>query len=315
LDAYDALPVPGAKIEPLFAARRELAWGAYFELTLHPAQNLEIVPGLRTDMVSSSGYAVLGVDPRLSGRFQITDRLRIVHAYGIAHQPPSYLVPFPGLQIANLHAGLQWSFQTSAGIEVDFPEDVTATVTGFHNAFFNMNDSLATVRPIHWDPRSLTTRSRGSSLGVELLLRRQLTHRLGGFLSYTLSRSVRNVEGDVFPSTLDRTHVVNVALSHDLGARWRAGARLAFYTGIPKYDYNTLLGGQHPERTPPFHRLDVRLEKRWGLGERGFISLVLEGFNVTLQKEVSTISCSELACSYQKAGPITIPSIGVEAGW
>jgi hypothetical protein len=109
--------------------------------------------------------------------------------------------------------------------------------------------------------------------------------------------------------------VLNLALTRDLGVGWHAGFRAALYSGIPQYDYNTLLSGQTPARTDAVYRLDVRIEKRWHLGERGYLSLVGEGFNVTLQKEVTGVSCSVAGCVYVKSGPITIPSIGVEAGW
>jgi hypothetical protein len=62
----------------------------------------------------------------------------------------------------------------------------------------------------------------------------------------------------------------------------------------------------HPPRDAAFYRLDVRLEKRWQLGQRAWISFVFEFMNVTLHKE--TFGDREI-------GPISIPSIGVEAGF
>ena len=73
-------------------------------------------------------------------------------------------------------------------------------------------------------------------------------------------------------------------------------------------------------RTPSFFRLDVRLEKRWSLGRDASVALVVEGQNVTLSSEVSSfgLDCMDspgmaTQCTHAKAGPITIPSIGVEA--
>jgi hypothetical protein len=59
-------------------------------------------------------------------------------------------------------------------------------------------------------------------------------------------------------------------------------------------------------RNPAFYRVDVRLEKRWKLSQRAWISFIAEVMNVTLSKETynSTV-----------IGPITIPSIGAEAGF
>ena len=144
-----------------------------------------------------------------------------------------------------------------------------------------------------------------------MYIRRKLTRRLGGFLSYTLSRSTRSVDRERFPSTFDRTHVANLALSFDLGRNWRAGTRFMLYTGIPTE--SSLKGpGSLPPRTaspprdPPFYRLDLRIEKRWVYSPTFYLSFIAEIMNATLHKE--TLLGSTI-------GPITIPSVGVEMGF
>jgi hypothetical protein len=166
-----------------------------------------------------------------------------------------------------------------------------------------------------------------------------------GWISYTLSRSTRETRGTIVPSSnsitqaaagqplqdipseFDRTHVLNAVAAVDLGAGWRAGGRFVFYTGrpyspqvngIPVSPYNSL-------RMPSFYRIDVRLEKRWHAFGRGYVSFVLEGLNVTLNKEAIDVTCvngniqsSALRydkCSPEYIGPVAAPSIGVEAGF
>jgi hypothetical protein len=182
------------------------------------------------------------------------------------------------------------------------------TTTVFHNAFFNMSDVLGVGQANRQD--NLDPRADGSSVGFELYLHRNLSQKLGGYLSYTLSRTTRTIGGYTFPSAFDRTHVASGALAYDLGRHWRAGARLVFYTGVPK---TVQAGGatlpapsEHPERDPAFYRIDVRLEKRWQIGPKTWVSLVLEMLNATLHKE--TFGNREI-------GPVSIPSIGVEAGF
>lgn len=308
----------------LFPTRTDLAFGAWTDLVWNPLRHVEVTAGARVDRFASGGQTALSVDPRVAARFEITDRLRITHAYGLAHQPPSFVVPIPGLTPGKLSGGLQTSFQTSAGVELDLFESTTATATLFHNAFFNMNDALGApdASGAALDEgqdednleAALDQRSRGTSQGFELFVRRRLTQRLGGYLSYTLSRSTRTVNRYSFPSAFDRTHVGSTALAYDLGRSWRAGTRFVFYTGIPKEPPSIVIGEnlirppplEHPERDPPFYRLDVRLEKRWTFGERTWISFVLEVLNATLQKETF---------GENQVGPVTIPSIGLEAGF
>jgi hypothetical protein len=215
----------------------------------------------------------------------------------------------PGLVPGTLKNGLQTSFQTAAGAELTLPLDITATLTLFHNAFFDMSDTLGTTQgnPIETeDPRSL-----GESYGLELYAHRDLTKKLGGFVSYTLSRSTRSLGREHFLSAFDRTHVGSLALSYDLGRHWRAGSRLTFYTGIPKR--SEIPSGlvqpdrsAHVEREPGFYRLDARIEKRWLIGRTGWLAFVAEMMNATFNKE--TIGENEI-------GPVTIPSIGLEGGF
>jgi hypothetical protein len=167
-------------------------------------------------------------------------------------------------------------------------------------------------------------------------LRRPLSKRLSGWLSYTLSRSTRdenlitatggNTQATVV-SDYDRTHVLNAILAYDLGRRWRAGARFVFMSGAP---YSNLAGNvpvppYNAYRDPPFYRVDIRLEKRWVLGKDGYFAFIAEVQNVTLSKEVTPFGLSCMGtmtpnggteqCSHSAIGPLTLPSVGVEASF
>ncbi len=158
---------------------------------------------------------------------------------------------------------------------------------------------------------ALEVRTRGRSYGMELFLKKRLTSRLGGFFSYTLSRSTRTFENREYTATFDRAHVLNVAVALDLGRNWRAGTRVVFYTGVPK-----ALDPADPEATrlPPFFRVDLRLEKRWNLGKTAWLSVVAEWLNATLTKESIAQNCTLSGCEATYIGPVTIPSIGLEGG-
>jgi hypothetical protein len=289
-----------------FPPRTDTAFGAWAEMKLNVTPAIEVTPGVRFDGYASQGATAYAVDPRISARIKVTDKFRIVHAYGLAHQPPSFIIPIPGLTPGKLSGGLQSSWQTSAGIEADLPADTTATANVFHNAFFNMTDALGT----HTGPDGALERSNGQAYGFELFIKRKLTARLGGYLSYTLSRSTRTVDGATFPSAFDRTHVASAAVAYDLGRNWRFGTRFVFYTGVPKQQptngITNTTPAESPERDPAFYRIDVWLEKRWQLSQTSWVSLVFEMLNATLHKE--TFGNTEI-------GPVSIPSIGLEAGF
>jgi hypothetical protein len=240
----------------------------------------------------------------LSAELEVAEPLRLVAAAGIAHQPPSYIAPIPGVT-PSLNGGLQRSVHTTAGVEVDLDAETTAGAAGFYSAFFNMTDSLGISGG---DEPDFEARTRGSAFGAELSLRRRMTARLGGFINYTLSRSVREEGEGLYPSYFDRPHVASTALSYDLGRGYRIGARALYYSGTPK---QPIIEGadraQAPEgRYPPFFRLDLRFEKRWKLGKTSWMAFVVEFMNSTLSREFWP--------GGERVGPVTIPSIGLEAG-
>jgi TonB family protein len=308
---FDGGELDDLLLRDFFKPRDDIAVGVYADVALPVTPRLEVTPGLRLGVYAESGVTAFAVEPRLSSRFAVHRSLRLISGIGVASQPPSFIAPGPGLGPA-LVGGLQRSFQSSAGVEVDLPEDVSTSLTLFQNAFFNLTDALGTGNPERFT-ENFAKRPLGHSLGLELTARRRLTRRLGGFLSYTLSRSTRSLGKTTQPSSFDRTHVANLALSYDFGRGYRAGGRFMFYTGIPS---NVQPDPETLRRLPPFFRLDIRLEKRWSLGRTGWLSVVLEGLNATLSTEGVSESCTAGApCKLNTFGPVTIPSLGLEGGF
>ncbi len=355
-----------AQVASLFPSRTDLAIGTRGDFVIDVTRRLTVTPGARFDFYSSEGATAVSIDPRIAARTVITSRTRLLVALGLAHQPPAFVIPIPGVQPGGLRGGLQDAVQESMGFETDLGQQTTATATVFHNGFFNMSDVLSVTPPqisgcppgsfpsgtLSGDPetqptgngrcgqrfppgtvggdrsggggqavqsqgdvqtaQAFATRARGTAYGVEFFLKRKLTNRIGGFVSYTLSRSTRSANGQDFIATFDRTHVLNAAVAYDLGHNWRAGTRVTFYTGLPKAPDPSDPGST---RLAPFFRLDLRLEKRWQLGPKAWISFVAEWMNATLSKESVGTNCTLNGCQDEKIGPVTIPSLGVEGGF
>ncbi len=295
--------------------RNDVVLGLRADLVLDVAPGVEIIPGLRGDLYFSGGDHAWGLDPRVTARYTLSERLTLTHGLGVAHQPPAFFIPLPGVK-PSLEGGLQRSLQHSAGVEYRLPYDVSSSLVLFQNLFFNMTDAMSLDRLNDTgtgdDERF---RATGRGVGAELMLRRSLSHDLGGFFAYTLSRSERSSGRLAGPAATDRTHVLQVAASYDLGRHWRLGSRLMFYSGTPALVLD-LAEARHPPRAPPFWRLDWRLEKRWMLsGSSGYWGLVFEVLNATLNREVSERDCTERPCIDDSFGPLTIPSVGVEAAY
>jgi len=112
----------------------------------------------------------------------------------------------------------------------------------------------------------------GYSYGLELYAKKQ-EGRFTGWLSYTLSRSMRKVpginEGKEYPSSYDRTHNVSVVANYDLSKRWNFSSTWVFLTGNPasypiaKYEIEKMIiffySDRNSDRIPDYHRLDISL--------------------------------------------------------
>jgi len=350
-------PVPGGETFPSTAnpPPTNVTLGGHADVVWRPSPRVEIVPGARYDVYQSARATaasattrvrtvVPAFDPRLSARVTLSDGVAWLSAFGRSHQypalrvgalPPSE-VSVPGFPFGS--SRLQTVSQASQGVEVALPWQVTATVTGFFSHWSGLTDltdncvQLAPPDGPHTCPNDRPV--HGNAYGLELLLRRSLSSKLTGWLSYTLSRSTRETHfitpsGAEATATIvgdsDRTHVLSALAAYDLGRHWRFGARFVFFTGLP---YSTELPPTFVP-TPPlnnqryrsFYRVDARLEKSWPFANGRSIAFVAEVQNLTLNKEEFGSSCAltgidgsvSTTCQKNELGPITLPSIGVEA--
>ena len=264
---------------------------------------------------------------------------------------PGLFLTAPGFPLGDNQ--LQRALQAAQGVEVSLPAEITATVNGFLSYWSGLTDLTANCLQIMppitpgGPPRDDSGRPpalpytcpteqplHGYAYGMELLVRRSLAKRLTGWVSYTLSRS-RRQESFITPiggrrrrdrAQRLRPHArVERGPGRRPGAPLAGGARVVFYSGVP---YSELAGNvpappYNAYRTPSFFRLDVRLEKRWSLGKDRAIAFVLEGQNVTLTKQATPLALDCIGdmmpqggttqCKVGTIGPLTIPSLGVQA--
>ena len=298
----------------IFPSRVDVTAGAWADALIALGESSTIQPAIRVDHYTSLGNTALAVDPRLVGRFGVSDHIKLVPAVGIASQLPGF-APLPALQIAGIEGGLQRSLQTSFGVEVT-AGPIQGVAALFRQATFQLSDPVGAGRGTTFGPERFLTRSLGDAYGLELGARGALRRDLFFLASYTLSRSTRRREGRVLPSAYDRTHIAHVALLYDLGRSWRAGIRHVFYSGFPADEAGpSHAPSAHPDRVRPFYRVDARVSKRWKVGERGWISFALDVQNATLSKEIFDVSCDEDGCTPRTLGPIAIPALAIEAGF
>jgi hypothetical protein len=109
----------------------------------------------------------------------------------------------------------------------------------------------------------------GLAYGMEFMLKK-VKGQFTGWLSYTLSRSERTVEGinndEAFPTNWDKTHDFSAVASYDINDKWNISANFAYMTGRPitypdsRYEFDGIIvpnySNRNGARTPDYHRLD-----------------------------------------------------------
>ncbi len=116
----------------------------------------------------------------------------------------------------------------------------------------------------------------GRAYGAEFYIKKS-KGRLTGWISYTLSRTERQVEGlnndNWFPNRYDRPHNLNTSLSYEFNEYWSASANFVLQSGTPVtfptsrvqvQDYiipYNVEATRNNFRVPTYHRLDFSVTK------------------------------------------------------
>lgn len=121
----------------------------------------------------------------------------------------------------------------------------------------------------------------GIAYGTELLLEKK-EGKLTGWISYTLARSLKQIEGinkgNWYPARQDRLHDISVVAMYQLNKKWNLSGNWVYYTGnavtfpAGKYYVDGKIANLYTERNgyrmPDYHRLDIGAT--WLLAERKY---------------------------------------------
>src|SRR6266436_2235826 len=149
----------------------------------------ELHPGLRFDQFHWREHTYGTFDPRLWVRYALTAETGLKAYAGLYHQAPSPFQLDPAL--GNPALLPQRSVQVGLGADHRFGGGWSVSVEGF----YDRRSSLAGRVPAETLPDGTVSnplylnQGLGRSYGVEVLLRRELSARFYGWVSYTLSHS------------------------------------------------------------------------------------------------------------------------------
>ncbi len=218
--------------------------------------------GLRADhyhLAPKTNHGTL--EPRFSVDREVTDTLSVRAALGLYHQPPTFLISLPVIDLAGVAFGVQEVAQVSAGTtwrawrDLELSADAyvnpmtrTVELGLFDDERFDVDDPGGAVdRPRDLAP-TLATARPGLAYGVDLMARWPMKGRWFGWLTLSLLRSTRFTSFTVYdahgrrtgeaegqlPYAFDQTLVANAVVSYRFDNGWSLGATLHFNTGRPE---------------------------------------------------------------------------------
>ncbi|TWI77921.1 TonB-dependent receptor-like protein [Lacibacter cauensis] len=143
----------------------------------------------------------------------------------------------------------------------------------------------------------------GRAYGLELMLKKK-TGIITGWISYTLSKSERKINGinnnKWYNATQDRTHDLSIVGIYQLSKKWTLSGNFVFYTGnavtLPtgKYQVNGQTAyyydSRNADRMPNYHRLDLGATMQLKKTKKWTKELVFSLYNVYGRENAYTIN-------------------------
>ncbi|MBI2891289.1 MAG: TonB-dependent receptor [Nitrospirae bacterium] len=294
----------------------------YLEAVVRPTDRFSLTPGVRVDRYTIQDQTP--VSPRMTARYRLLDALTLKGGAGVVHQPPEPQDVAEGIGQPDLK--VQRAVQYTGGLEFDLPWGWSGDVQGFFKDLSNIVVRKAEVEASTYDPSSLENAGVGRIYGSEVYLSWK-GPRGFAWCSYTLSRSERRDHpGEAYRFfSFDQTHILTLVGTLRVTTKWDVGARFRYSTGRPEtpfvdalFDadrdrYLPIPGELYSVRIPPFHQLDLRVDRRWRFNT-WMLTSYLDIQNVYVKKNAEGFSYNYDYSERQAVTGIPIfPSFGLRA--
>ncbi|MEM7604820.1 MAG: TonB-dependent receptor [Myxococcota bacterium] len=257
--------------DPVSVDLRQVSYrpGFYFESDMRLHEDFQLILGGRVDY--DRQIRRFNFDPRMVAAYNVTETVRLKAGAGMFGQPPEFQES--GEQIGN--PNLEWirSAHFGMGVDWDVVPGVRLGVEGFYKRLWNR-----VVQTDGGTGDGFVNEGIGRIYGAEISARvNPEGRRFFGFLSYTLSRSERrDGAGEEWrPFDFDQTHIFTLTGTYRLPRGWEVGGTIRLVSGNPQtlpnssvvdintLEYSPINNNINSDRAPLFHRLDLRVEKKW----------------------------------------------------
>jgi len=280
------------KVDLDMSERFDLIEG-YLQSRYSPFAFLSLALGLRLGYFNLTDK--ISVGPRGSVKLNIPGGSEIRFAYGRYEQSPQPYHILP--KIGNPDVKESEAVHYILELERQISQTTGIKVAGYHKELRNLITSNQEVAYLN--------QGEGFARGLELFLRHRAGEKFFGWASYACSVSKRRDSPGEKERlySYDQTHVATLTASYKFTPTWEVGAKWQYSTGNPytpvigatimrhpvtgRLLYVPIYGETNSARLPPFHRLDIRINKSF-IFNRWQIGMFLELLNAYNRKNVLT---------------------------
>lgn len=244
--------------------------------------NLDPAGNVKDTMSYASGAAVktyVNLEPRLSGSYMLNKASSVKASYArntqnlhLISNSTSSSPTDKWIASTNIIKP-EISDQVSIGYYRNFKNDqYELTVEAYYKTMQNQIDYRDGAN-VYSNSNAIESQllfGKGRAYGAEFLFKKKYG-RLTGWVSYTLSKTERQIDGinnnNWYNARQDRTHDIAIVASYELNRKWTLSANWVYYTGdaitFPAGKYQ--VDGQtvyyytdrNAYRMPAYHRLDI----------------------------------------------------------
>ncbi len=256
---------------------------AYVEDEMQLSSRLKVNAGLRLSGFLVGNKAYGSFEPRLSGRYLLSERSALKFAYSrmkqYIHLLTSSRITFPtDLWVpATDKVDPQLSDQYAIGSFYSFNNDIELSIEAYYKSMKDLieySEGSSFSDQGNWEGK-IEKGGIGRAYGLELMLKKN-SGNTTGWISYSLSKTERRFDnissGNWFPYKYDRRHDFSILINHKFNNRIDAGVTWDFSSGnlftsiTDVYDSYIVIGdnkyvqyfnSRNNYRLPSYHRLDL----------------------------------------------------------
>lgn len=270
-------PISSGETQDRNVTRDDLNTGVYWRNRFSLGSGWSLTPAVRADHFSA--HKAIIAQPRLAARWDRDEFTFWRLAGGLYAQPAEPQEIDAAIGNPDIRPPKSWHI--SFGRDVDFRRGSSRGWSLSSGVFYRYFDDLVVQsgrlisRNGEIRPERYANNGSGDAYGAELLVKAEFAP-WSGWISYTLSRSVRREPGvPQHPHAYDQTHNVNLLAARDLRGNWKISGRVRYVTGNPTtpivggiYDadndvYTPVRGAFYSRRLEPFFQVDLRVDKKW----------------------------------------------------